>query len=193
MRAAQLRAQACWGLGPTRCGRRRTTNTRTGTVPARETFTKPLNPDRWQPLTYTDANGNLVVQMFAGAQWGWVKAFAERSTAGDEEKSRQDALRPRSGEAGGTKRPASESGPYKGTTLDAKDAAPAKFGSTEYEKQAEELMELSAGLTDRQKMLVEYGTGVGNGASGDRPTQKSAPTKDSGGESAADTRRWMRK
>jgi hypothetical protein len=33
---------------------------------------------------------------------------------------------------------------------------PAKFGSTEYEAQARELVELSANLTDRQKMIAEY-------------------------------------
>jgi hypothetical protein len=98
-----------------------------GTVPARATFTKPLNPDRWQPLTYTDANGSLVVQMFAGAQWGFVKPFALAN--------------------GGELRGAVEPGP-------------AKYGSTEYQKQAEELVALSANLTDKQKMLAEYWNGA---------------------------------
>jgi hypothetical protein len=34
--------------------------------------------------------------------------------------------------------------------------APAKYGSAEYQEQAEELVALSAGLTDRQKMITEY-------------------------------------
>jgi hypothetical protein len=33
---------------------------------------------------------------------------------------------------------------------------PAKYGSTEYPQQAEEMIALSAGLTDRQKMISEY-------------------------------------
>ena len=37
-----------------------------GVVPAHFPSAKPLNPDHWQPLSYTDSNGNLVVQMFAG-------------------------------------------------------------------------------------------------------------------------------
>jgi hypothetical protein len=47
-----------------------------GTVPASASFAKPLNPERWQPLTYTDSSGNLVLQMFAGAQWCYVTPFA---------------------------------------------------------------------------------------------------------------------
>jgi hypothetical protein len=34
--------------------------------------------------------------------------------------------------------------------------APAKYGSQEYQEQAEELVSISAGLTDRQKMIAEY-------------------------------------
>ncbi|HLK03906.1 MAG TPA: vanadium-dependent haloperoxidase [Candidatus Acidoferrum sp.] len=98
-----------------------------GTVPARGTFTKPLNPDRWQPLTYTDAKGSLVVQMFEGAQWGLVKPFAHASG---------DKLRA------------------------AVEPGPAKYGSAEYQKQAEELVALSANLTDKQKMLAEYWSGA---------------------------------
>lgn len=33
---------------------------------------------------------------------------------------------------------------------------PAKYGSKEYQEQAHELVEISAGLTDRQKMITEY-------------------------------------
>jgi hypothetical protein len=33
---------------------------------------------------------------------------------------------------------------------------PAKYGSKEYQEQAEELVQISAGLTDRQKMIAEY-------------------------------------
>jgi hypothetical protein len=94
-----------------------------GTVPARTSFTKPLNPEHWQPLTYVDANGNLVLQMFAGAQWCFVTPFA--LAKGEEFR---EALGP----------------------------GPTKYGSAEYQQQAEELIALSAGLTDRQKMISEY-------------------------------------
>jgi len=94
-----------------------------GTVPARTSFTKPLNPDHWQPLTYIDANGNLVLQRFVGAQWCFVTPFA--LAKGEEFR---EALGP----------------------------GPAKYDSAEYQQQAAEMIALSAGLTDRQKMIAEY-------------------------------------
>ena len=94
-----------------------------GTIPAQTHFAKPLNPEHWQPLTYTDSTGNLVLQMFAGAQWCYVTPFA--MTRGDEFRS---ALEP----------------------------GPSKYGSSEYLQQAEELVAMSAGLTDKQKMIAEY-------------------------------------
>jgi hypothetical protein len=94
-----------------------------GTVPARASYTKPLNPEHWQPLTYTDSSGSLVLQMFTGAQWCFVTPFA--LTKGDEFRS------------------AVEPGPF-------------KYGTTDYRQQAEELIVLSAGLTDREKVIAEY-------------------------------------
>jgi hypothetical protein len=94
-----------------------------GTLPARPSFIKPLNPDHWQPLTYTDGAGNLVVQMFSGAHWCFVTPFA--LAKGDELRS---ALKP----------------------------GPAKFGSPAYQRQADDLVALSASLSDEQKMLSEY-------------------------------------
>lgn len=94
-----------------------------GTVPASTPFAKPLNPERWQPLTYTDSGGNLVLQMFAGAQWCYVTPFAMSS--GDELRS------------------VVEPGPF-------------KYGTAGYQEQAEELIAMSAGLTDQQKMIAEY-------------------------------------
>ena len=46
------------------------------TVPLHFPFVKPINPNRWQPLTYTDSNGSFVVQMFSGAQWPFVTPFS---------------------------------------------------------------------------------------------------------------------
>ncbi len=83
-----------------------------------------VDPNRWQPLQYTDASGNFVTQTFLGAQWGQVKPFALRS---------DDQLRDKLGLFG-----------------------PAQFGSTAYLEQAEELIQISANLTDEQKMIAEY-------------------------------------
>lgn len=94
-----------------------------GTVPASAPFAKPLNPERWQPLTYTDSTGSLVLQMFAGAQWCHVTPFA--MSKGDDFRSLV------------------EPGPY-------------RYGSHEYQEQAQELVAISGGLTDRQKMIAEY-------------------------------------
>jgi hypothetical protein len=94
-----------------------------GTVPAQTVFIKPLNPEHWQPLTYTDASGNLTIQMFDAPQWNRVAPFA--LTEADQ--FRQDI-----------------------------GSAPFRYGSPEYEKQAQDLIALSAGLTDEQKMIAEY-------------------------------------
>jgi len=94
-----------------------------GMVPAHFPLSKPLNPDHWQPLSFTDSYGSLVLQMFAGAQWCFITPFA--MTKGDDFRS------------------AGEPGPF-------------KYGSPEYQRQAEELVALSANLTDRQKMLAEF-------------------------------------
>jgi hypothetical protein len=94
-----------------------------GTVPARPSFVKPLNPEHWQPLTYVDTSGSLVLQGFVGAQWCYVTPFA--MSKGEQFRS-------------------------------AMEPGPAKYGSPEYERQALELIDLSANLTDRQKMIAEY-------------------------------------
>lgn len=100
------------------------------TVPVHFPFVKPVNPDHWQPLTYTDSTGSLAVQMFSGAQWCFVTPFA--LAKGEELRS---AIEP----------------------------GPAKYGTPEYEKQAQELIDLSASLTDRQKVIVEYWSEGPNG------------------------------
>lgn len=91
-----------------------------GTVPGRA---PAGNPDHWQPLTYTDSTGSLVLQKFAGAQWCYVTPFA--LTKGEEFRA------------------AVEPGPF-------------KLGSPEYQQQAEEIIAISAALTDQQKMISEY-------------------------------------
>lgn len=92
-------------------------------VPARFPLIKPLNPEHWQPLTYTDDAGNFVLQMFDGAQWCYVTPFA--MSKGDQFRA---LLEP----------------------------GPPKYGTIEYQREAQELIELSATLNDRQKMTAEY-------------------------------------
>ncbi len=94
-----------------------------GTVPLGLTFSKSLDPDRWQPLTYTDSYGNLVLQTFSAVQWCFVAPFAMAK--------------------GHELRSVVEPGPF-------------KYGSAGYQEQAEEMIALSAGLTDKQKMISEY-------------------------------------
>jgi hypothetical protein len=82
------------------------------------------DPNRWQPLSYTNAYGDMVTQKFLGAQWCYVTPFS--LSKGDELRSMAQAM------------------------------PPATYGSEEYQRQAEELVELSAGLTDREKVIAEY-------------------------------------
>lgn len=79
------------------------------------------DPNRWQPLTYTNAGGAVVTPGFLGPFWGRVAPFA--LTSGDQ-------FRPPSG--------------------------PARFGSPEFVAQARALLDISAGLNDRQKTIAEY-------------------------------------
>jgi hypothetical protein len=93
------------------------------TIPVGTAIQRLLNPDRWQPLTYIDSFGNLVLQTFSAVQWCFVAPFA--MTKGDDLRS------------------VVEPGPF-------------KYGSAGYQDQAEEIVALSAGLKDRQKMISEY-------------------------------------
>ena len=158
------------------------------TVPLRFPFTKPINPDHWQPLTYTDSNGSLVVQMFSGAQWPFITPFALSSP--DEFREALTSCPPASqGVAASEPALSLQKGPISsasklgasaaafqgvgplGPTLSSKQRGalapeetpsspcqqgPAKFGSPEYQQQADSLLALSANLSDRQKMLAEY-------------------------------------
>jgi hypothetical protein len=92
-------------------------------VPAGYLDVKALNPDHWQPLSYIDAGGNMVVQKFAAAQWCFVTPFAMKS--GEELRK-------------------------------VVEPGPALYGSAEFQEQAEDLVAISAGLTDQQKMIAEY-------------------------------------
>jgi hypothetical protein len=94
-----------------------------GVIPAQFRLSVPLNPDHWQPLTYTDSTGSLMLQMFEGAQWCFIKPFA--LSKGDDLRSETDP------------------GPF-------------KYGSPDYQQQAEELIKVSANLNDREKAVAEY-------------------------------------
>jgi Domain of unknown function (DUF6851)/VCPO second helical-bundle domain len=107
-----------------------------GMVPAQSRRSMPLNPDHWQPLTYTDSTGSLALQMFEAAQWCFITPFA--MTKGDDFRS------------------SVEPGPF-------------KYGSPEYQQQAEELIRISANLSDREKAVAEYWSdGVITGATLER-------------------------
>jgi hypothetical protein len=56
-----------------------------GTVPIKFSTSMSVNADRWQPLTYTDSRGGLMLQRFAGVQWCYVVPFA--MSTGDEFRS----------------------------------------------------------------------------------------------------------
>jgi hypothetical protein len=79
------------------------------------------DPNLWQPLHYTGADGKPVTQPFLGAHWSRVRPFALTSAS---------AMRP--------------------------PIPPARFGSFPYLQQARAVLELTAGLTDEQKMIAEY-------------------------------------
>jgi hypothetical protein len=85
---------------------------------------KVIDTNRWQPLQYKDATGNLVTQQFVGPQWYKVTPFALRS--GDQFRARLSLI------------------------------GPAAYGYSEFREQAADLVQLSAGLTDEQKMVAEY-------------------------------------
>jgi hypothetical protein len=80
-----------------------------------------VDPNRWQPLLTTDAQGVVTTQRFVAPQWGLVTPFALTS--------------------GAQFRPAS---------------VPNLYPTAGYTDQAQELIDLSANLTDLQKTLVEY-------------------------------------
>jgi uncharacterized protein DUF6851/vanadium-dependent haloperoxidase-like protein len=82
-----------------------------------------LNPNHWQPLTYS--NGMMTVTpSFVGAQWYKVTPFAMTSA---------DEFLPFIASFG-----------------------PPLYPSKTYVKQAQALVAISAGLTDRRKMIAEY-------------------------------------
>ncbi len=79
------------------------------------------DPNHWQPLLTTDAQGITTTQKFVAPQWGLVTPFALTS--------------------GAQFRPA---------------AVPNLYPAAGYTDQAQEIIDLSANLSDLQKTLVEY-------------------------------------
>jgi hypothetical protein len=48
-------------------------------VPVRANLSgrNPVDPNRWQPLTYVNSTGDMVAQRFVGAQWCYVTPFRD--------------------------------------------------------------------------------------------------------------------
>jgi hypothetical protein len=82
-----------------------------------------LNPNHWQPLTYSNGLAT-VTPTFVGAQWQNVIPFAMSSA----DEFRRFIAR----------------------------FGPALYPSKRYTRQAQDLVAISAGLTDTQKMIAEY-------------------------------------
>ncbi len=79
-----------------------------------------VDPNRWQPLRFSDGQGGFRVPGFIAPHWGNVTPFAVTNVSG---------LRP---------------------------PMPFQAGTPEYLRQAQEIVDLTAGLTDEQKMIAEY-------------------------------------
>lgn len=87
-------------------------------------FEKLKDPNRYQPLYYTNPAVRNFYPPFVGAQWFRVISFA---------------------------------GPYTSEFSQVLSHFPlARYGTAEFEAQAEELLKISAELTDEQKMIAEY-------------------------------------
>jgi hypothetical protein len=105
-----------------------------GPMPAPGTV---LDPSHWQPLTYVDSRGNYAMQMFSAAHWCFVTPFALPTPKPGTTLSPYEC-------------------PYSHEFRSFLTPGPAKYGDPEFLSQAQELIDLSAHLTDRQKMIAEY-------------------------------------
>jgi hypothetical protein len=90
------------------------------------------DPDRWQPQRVPDGHGGSTVQQFLTPQWGRVVPFA----------------------AGETRPP--DLAPVPGADLLPADPGPARAGTPPRRAEVDEMVRLSAGLTDEQKVIAEY-------------------------------------
>jgi len=97
-----------------------------------------LDPNHWQPLSYVDSHGNTVMQMFA-AHWCFIMPFALTASAWVRSESPTEC-------------------PYAGQFRALLAPGPASFGDPEYIAQAQELIDLSANLTEHQKAVAEFWT-----------------------------------
>src|SRR5581483_2042468 len=96
------------------------------------------DPDRWQPRRTPDGQGGTTVQRFLTPQWGRVVPFAP----GDADETGGEGTGPVGG----------------GTAVDflAADPGPPRSGTPARQAEVDEMVRLSAGLTDEQKVIAEY-------------------------------------
>ena len=109
-------------------------------IPVRAPIPSPgtvLDPSHWQPLSYVDARGNFAMQMFPTAHWCFVTPFSLPVPDSNVQQSPQEC-------------------PLPEELQRIIAPGPPKFGDPEYAAQAKELVDLSANLTDRQKMIAEF-------------------------------------
>jgi hypothetical protein len=86
------------------------------------------DPNRWQPQPIPDGHGGSTVQQFLTPQWGRVVGFTRQL----------------------------DPAPVPGADLLPADPGPARAGTPPRQAEVDEIVQLSAGLTDEQKVIAEY-------------------------------------
>ncbi|WP_447008090.1 vanadium-dependent haloperoxidase [Saccharothrix isguenensis] len=100
------------------------------------------DPNSYQPLTHPNRDGSTSTDGFLGAHWGKVKLLSVQGLPASWQDTAQKAI------LEGLRR--------------TKTPGPAPYGSEKYVRQSQELLDISANLTEKQKVIAEYwADGVG--------------------------------
>lgn len=94
------------------------------------------DPDRYQPMIHPTAEGGVVTDGFLGAHWGQVRLHSVQAEPDAAEPAVQRSLLEH----------------LRLTT----SPGPARHGSDGYRRQAQELVDIGANLTDEQKTIAEF-------------------------------------